>query len=148
MLYFAYGSNTNRLQMANRCPEAMFLGVATCHDYRLVERLFADIEPAPDCTLQGVLWDLTTDCVERLDRYEGLASHLYRRIWVHITLPDGHPERAMSYRMTQKSARSRQGVEFSEQYAAGCAYGYADAGLVVPALYLRRLTVAENTWEN
>ena len=43
-LYFAYGSNLNLTQMANRCPQAKQLGSAYLPNWRLVFRGVADIE--------------------------------------------------------------------------------------------------------
>ena len=34
-IYFAYGSNLNRTQMKQRCPNAQFLSVGFLKDYRL-----------------------------------------------------------------------------------------------------------------
>jgi len=35
-LYFAYGSNMDKDQMANRCPESNFAGTALLKDYRFI----------------------------------------------------------------------------------------------------------------
>ena len=43
-LYFAYGSNLNVLQMAQRCPDSVGISPAVLSDYKLVERSYADIE--------------------------------------------------------------------------------------------------------
>ena len=60
MLYMAYGMNTNRDAMANRCPKAKPLGGFYLPDTRLVFRGVADIVPDPDYICPVVLWRLRT----------------------------------------------------------------------------------------
>ena len=43
-LYFAYGSNMNPEQIRRRIPEARAVGRATLRGWKVVERLYADIE--------------------------------------------------------------------------------------------------------
>ena len=44
--YFAYGSNMNPDRIRERIPQARLVGKATIKGWRLVERLYADIERA------------------------------------------------------------------------------------------------------
>ena len=44
--YFAYGSNMDTARMLARCPGARLVGAATLPGFRLVERLYADVEPS------------------------------------------------------------------------------------------------------
>lgn len=60
MLYFAYGSNMNLAQMRRRCPGAHFCGRGVLHDYRLVERCFADIEEATGASVHGAVFEITS----------------------------------------------------------------------------------------
>lgn len=78
MLYFAYGMNTNAAQMAHRCPAAVSLGVAELPDYELVFRGCADIEPTLGSCMEGVLWDITDNCLAALDVLEGYPSFYTR----------------------------------------------------------------------
>ena len=85
--YFAYGSNMASSQMADRCPGAVCLGAARLPGYRLAfdawsnrrGGLVADVLPAPGRNVWGVLWQVTEDHAEALDRYEGVAGGQYRR---------------------------------------------------------------------
>ena len=77
-LYFSYGMNTNAAQMAHRCPNSISLGVAELPDYELVFRGCADIEPTPGSCMEGVLWDITDDCLAALDVLEGYPSFYTR----------------------------------------------------------------------
>ena len=84
MLYFAYGSNLNKRQMASRCPGAVPLGRFTLDDARLVFRGVADVAYEPGAKCLGGVWRITPACEVALDRYEGVARGLYRREIVEI----------------------------------------------------------------
>jgi len=83
MLYFAYGSNLNVSQMHFRCPKAISYGGGYLNDWRLVFRNVADIEPAEGELLPVGFWEITDDCLATLDRYEGVESGLYSRVYIN-----------------------------------------------------------------
>ena len=56
LLYFAYGSNQNKRRAARRIPGAVDLGVAVLPNYRLTERLYADIDFCEGAEVFGVLY--------------------------------------------------------------------------------------------
>ena len=97
MLYFAYGMNTNIDQMAHRCPNAISLGVAELPDYELVFRGCADIEPTLDSGMDGVLWDITDNCLAALDVLEGYPT-FYTRYSVDV-FHNGEWKSALVYKM-------------------------------------------------
>lgn len=105
MIYLAYGSNMNTLQMRYRCPRAKVLGTAMLENYRLVFRGnsrgcgVANIERRKGYKVPVVLWEITEDCEERLDIYEGFP-HLYikKRIIVDFK---GEQVNAMVYIMRE-----------------------------------------------
>ena len=76
ILYFAYGMNTNLTQMAQRCPAARCLGPAVLPDYRFRFAGCADVVPDANSSVDGVLWQLTEDCLAALDVLEGYP-HFY-----------------------------------------------------------------------
>ena len=78
-IYAAYGSNLNHGQMAVRCPKAKFVGTAKLLDHRLVFRGVADIEAFKGASVEVGLWDITKECLNALDRYEGYPSMYERR---------------------------------------------------------------------
>lgn len=80
MLYFAYGMNTNLLEMQWRCPDARSLGAAELIDHAFRFAVHADVVPCPGQRVDGVLWDITDRCLEALDALEGLG-HYYDRSW-------------------------------------------------------------------
>ena len=78
MYYAAYGMNTNRAAMAVRCPKAKPMGGFYLPSHRLVFRGVADFRKDQDCVMPVVLWEITFDCLQSLDRLEGYP-HLYDR---------------------------------------------------------------------
>ncbi len=103
--YFAYGSNMASSQMADRCPGAVSLGAARLPGYRLAfdawsnrrGGLVADVLPARDSEVWGVLWTVTKDHAEALDRYEGVARGQYRRENVLVESASGDEVEAFAY---------------------------------------------------
>ncbi len=77
-LYMAYGSNMNQEQMKNRCPYAVYKGLIKLPKWRLVFKGVADCIPDAKKSTPIALWEITNDCEERLDRYEGFPR-LYRK---------------------------------------------------------------------
>jgi gamma-glutamylcyclotransferase (GGCT)/AIG2-like uncharacterized protein YtfP len=80
-LYFAYGSNMVRDQMALRCPGAALLGTAMLaqHRFAIIRGGHGTVLPQPGSTIHGVLWRLARGDEKALDRYEEVAGGLYRR---------------------------------------------------------------------
>jgi cation transport regulator ChaC len=86
-LYFAYGSNMNADQMAERCPGGRALGAARLANWRLTFTRDSPkrgggvphIERAPGDEVWGVLWDLAESHIDALDVYEGIAIGAYTR---------------------------------------------------------------------
>ena len=78
-LYFAYGSNMNHEHMKHRCPKAKYIGKKTLPDYELVFRSVADVQESPGKTVEGALFEITKDCEEALDRYEGFPNLYIKR---------------------------------------------------------------------
>jgi gamma-glutamylcyclotransferase (GGCT)/AIG2-like uncharacterized protein YtfP len=79
MLYFAYGMNTNTQGMARRCPGAVAFGRARLLGHRFRFAGPADVQI--DCRdyVDGVLWDLTDNCLKALDMLEGYPSYYDRK---------------------------------------------------------------------
>ncbi len=103
--YFAYGSNLDAAQMRARCPSARLLGAAMLDGYRLgfagqsaawggggVATVVRDRE----AHVPGLLWALTDEDLDRLDRFEGHPV-AYERRRLLVTLPEGDRRRAHVY---------------------------------------------------
>jgi gamma-glutamylcyclotransferase (GGCT)/AIG2-like uncharacterized protein YtfP len=80
ILYFAYGMNTNLDSMASRCPKAKSLGYAILPDYRFRFAHHADVVPDTYNKVDGVLWELTEDCLRSLDMLEGYPFYYDRKL--------------------------------------------------------------------
>lgn len=87
-LYFAYGSNLNVKQMAQRSPEARPFSKLVLKDWKLVFRGVADIEPCAGASVQGGLWRITGADELALDRYEGVKGGLYGKHYFTVSYPD------------------------------------------------------------
>ena len=94
MYYYAYGTNTDIRAMTIRCPKAKVIGVATLRDYR---NSGLNIYPKENCSVEGILWEITDACLASLDVYEGYPT-LYIRNWITVETDDGEVE-ALVYRI-------------------------------------------------
>ena len=70
VIYFAYGSNMSQAQMESRCTGGQALGQAVLHDWRFLinTRTYATIEAEPGAVMHGVLWSLTQEHIDSLDK--------------------------------------------------------------------------------
>ena len=79
MKYLAYGMNTNKSQMAQRCPAAQSLGRAILYGHEFRFARHADIIENPDFVTCGVLWDITEECERSLDALEGYPDYYLKK---------------------------------------------------------------------
>jgi gamma-glutamylcyclotransferase (GGCT)/AIG2-like uncharacterized protein YtfP len=80
MKYFAYGMNTNKAQMAVRCPKAQSLGRAILPEHEFRFSVHADVIPDPEFNTEGVLWEITPECEKALDALEGYPTYYLKKI--------------------------------------------------------------------
>jgi gamma-glutamylcyclotransferase (GGCT)/AIG2-like uncharacterized protein YtfP len=128
MLYAAYGSNLNHDQMARRCPKAKFVGVGVLDKYRLVFRGVADIEHSKKGYVPVGLWEITGDCLMRLDAYEGYPN-MYGRETVDIRMDDKEVD-AIIYYMNSNGYASP-----TQSYFNAIKDGYEHCGIKLSKLY-------------
>ena len=127
MYYFAYASNLNRKQMQERCPESKPKFTATLHHYRLVfvgwSRQWrggvASIRPFRGEKVRGAIYEVSEECLRRLDRYEGSD---YRRLNVIVNNEDNEPVEAATYIRTQQAEETKP----SPEYLSIIQQGYKD----------------------
>ena len=143
-LYFAYGSNLNVPQMLSRCPGSVKVSPAVLHNYRLAERLYADIEPAAGEFVHGALYDISENDLASLDRYEGFPR-VYTRKEVLVTDSCGIYCKALVYIMTEETARSRARGKFPEDYRQVCSEGAKSWG--IPDGFSPQVQVPSTLWE-
>ncbi len=98
-LYFAYGSNMDLVQMRDRCPAGVTVGVAERPSYRFMinARGVATVVPDASSSVQGLLWNLTRKDERSLNRHEGVKRGIYRKVDVEVRLSDGTRTRAFIY---------------------------------------------------
>jgi gamma-glutamylcyclotransferase (GGCT)/AIG2-like uncharacterized protein YtfP len=132
-LYFAYGANLNMDGMGYRCPRAVPVRPFHLKDWRLAFSGVATIIPETGSRVHGALWEITTECEENLDLFEGFP-YLYTKI--HLT----HQEQEfMVYVMNDDPP----GLP-SSSYFDTIAQGYSDWNLPLDELHhARQLTLEE-----
>lgn len=136
-LYFAYGSNINLDQMAQRCPNAEPLGAVVLNGYELQFRGnsrgagVATIAPKRGAKVYGLLWNITEKCEASLDIYEGYPR-LYTKKQVSVWDKQGNKLSVMAYVMTEEY--SKNPTMPSYYYYEGIKEGFWQNGLPVAAL--------------
>ena len=129
LYYFAYGSNLNKKQMQERCPDSKPLFTATLPNYKLV---FVDwsrqwrggvisIELRRGERVRGAIYEISEQCLRRLDKFEGYPSN-YNRIKVTVFNVDDEPVEAITY---VKAGRFEE-AKPSKEYLAVIQQGYRD----------------------
>ena len=89
-LYFAYGSNMNQKQMNYRCPEAFPVAIGRLPRFKFLinsSGVASIIESELDDTL-GVIWQISQTNEKTLDRYEGVAKSIYKKIILTADVED------------------------------------------------------------
>ena len=122
--YLAYGSNMNKEQMFNRCPDAKVVGKSYLEDWELTMPSHANIEPAKGKKTPVLIWEISERDEKNLDRYEGYPNSYDKK---ELVISVGEKElSAMAYVMTVKRKSSKWKV--GEEYLAAIIQGYEDAG--------------------
>jgi len=99
LLYFAFASNMDAAQMAERCAGAECLGAATLLDHRFAigRRGYATVIPEKGASVHGVLWGLHPRHEAALDVYEGIRHGLYRKALLPVRTATGDAREALVY---------------------------------------------------
>lgn len=127
MIYFAYGSNLNKDEIAIRCPNAKCLGSSFLKGWQLVFRSYLTIEKKKGEEVPIGIWDVPDEDMKYLDRYEGYPQ-LYRKEKITIDGKEG-----IIYIMNENKIPYKWP---SEKYLDSCAQGYLDFMLSIS--YLRQ----------
>lgn len=117
MKYLAYGMNTNLEQMALRCPKAVSLGAAVLPDFRFEFKQFATVVPDTGNFTLGVVWEITEDCEQALDRLEGYPT-FYAKQLVTVFI-DGVTHTVMTYLMYPEESLSLPSNSYYDMVAQG-----------------------------
>ena len=132
MYYFAYGSNMNKKQMKERCPESQPKFVATLPNYTLVfwgwSRQWrggvATIKSSRGDKALGAIYEISERDLRLLDKYEGYPGN-YNRLKVNVFDEDGNPVEAITY----IKAGPLEETTPSSEYLAIMQQGYRDWGI-------------------
>ena len=130
MYYFAYGSNLNKTQMLERCPDSKAELIVTLPNYKLVfagwSRKWrggvATIKRLNGGKVPGALYQVSELCLQRLDRFE----EGYSRMKVTVFSEDGEALEAVTY---VKSGQLEE-TPPSKEYVSIIQQGYGDWGIV------------------
>ncbi len=148
--YFGYGSNMNRaIFEERRRMQPLATRCGWLADYRLRfnipigdgERAVANLECEPGARTYGVLYLLTSEDFDRLDRTEGVHLGIYRRAAIEAVADGGERIPAFTY----CSILTRAGRKPSARYL-GLLIDGARAHCL-PADYVRFLESHELAWD-
>ena len=104
MKYFAYGSNLNKKQMQERCPDSKPLFTAVLPNYKLIfvgwsrqwKGAVASIKASRGDRVRGAVYEISELCLQRLDKYEGFPQS-YERLKVILFGEDDEAIEAVTY---------------------------------------------------
>ena len=132
--YFAYGSNMDSSRMARMCPNARASGTGILFDYRFIinEQGLATVVPEAGKQVYGALWAVSDEDLLRLDEYEEVASGLYSRVPVKVTLRRGAVSTALVYVAANNKPGSPESQYLETIVAAATRHGF-------PEPYIREL---------
>jgi len=124
--YFAYASNLSKKQMQERCPESKPVFMATLPNYKLVfigwSRQWhggtASIKSFRGERVRGAVYDVTEECLRKLDKYEAG----YGRLNVTVFDEDSEPKQAVTYIRSGQLDEAQP----SKEYLAVIQQGYRD----------------------
>ena len=155
MKYFAYGSNLDQVQMAQRCPGARLIGPAQLANHRMC---FPRRSPVRGCAvasfeqhkggmLWGVLYELDDDDLKRLDEREGFdpvnpsAINRYCRVDVTVQLNAGGRIEAVAYVAVPEEDAGRPSAHYMKHIIDGAvAHSFPDEYIEI----LRTIAVIED----
>ncbi|MFA5315925.1 MAG: gamma-glutamylcyclotransferase family protein [Dehalococcoidales bacterium] len=124
MYYFAYGSNLEKEQMKERCPDSKPLFSAILPNYQLFfcgwSRQWrggkASIRKTTGTKVRGAVYEVSQNCLSRLDRLEGLDYH---RIAVIVFDEDGDAQEATTYMTKRPLEETKPGKDYLETILRG-----------------------------
>jgi len=133
LYYFAYGSNLNKRQMAERCPGSKPRFTAVLPNYKLIfsgwSRKWrggtATIKRSAQDKVLGAVYSVTDVDLARLDLFEDCPAS-YSRLKVTVYPDTGEPLEAITYIKAKQEEETKPSVE----YLSNIQLGYRDWGLI------------------
>lgn len=129
MYYFAYGTNLNKKQMLERCPDSKPMFIATLPNYKLIFAGWSrqwrggviSIKPFRGERVPGGIYEISDRDLRRLDKHEGYPDN-YNRLNITVFDEDGEPIEAVTYIKSQQSEETAP----SREYLSVIQQGYRD----------------------
>lgn len=129
-LYFAYGSNMDRVQLERRVGEVDYVGIGQLDDHKLVFNRkgsyrpggVASVMPALGQRVFGVIWRLTPEALRKLDIIEDPKAYVRDRkevvtaqgtsimCYVYLSIPEGETEPDVEYLAILIAAAEKAGL--------------------------------------
>jgi gamma-glutamylcyclotransferase (GGCT)/AIG2-like uncharacterized protein YtfP len=127
MYYFAYGSNLNRKQMLERCPDSKPVAIATLPNYKLVfvgwSRKWrggaANIKGFKGEKVLGAIYEISDRDLRRLDKHEGYPGNS-NRLNVIVFDENGGPIEAVTYISAGQAEETQPSPEYISVMRQGC----------------------------
>ena len=132
-------------QMAQRCPDAEIVGPVRLENYELRFRGsgFATVAPRKGSVVHGLVWKITPNCEQSLDRYEGYPRH-YTKETVTVKDAAGAEIPVMVYIMAEPYCR--QPALPSPYYYRVIQRGFEANGLPVESLQAAWSRTIDEVW--
>jgi gamma-glutamylcyclotransferase (GGCT)/AIG2-like uncharacterized protein YtfP len=126
MLYFAYGSNMERVLLKRLCPKAKFVTAAVLSDHELAffgnstmwGGGMATIREKPGHEVAGVVWEIDEAERKTLDGYEGFPD-LYLRQEIQVLTPSGKLIAAFAYIMENPGRETPPSKRYKQLLISG-----------------------------
>jgi len=143
-IYIAYGSNLNKWQMGQRCPNANEVGHTFLNGYSLAFRRGVAtiiVDRSDKCPVG--LWEVADKDFSSLDRAEGYRGNpgynSYNKHSMKIMLPSGKPGLGIIY--TINPVENNNIKPLKEGYIETVARGYEDFGF--DKMYLKKILIRD-----
>jgi gamma-glutamylcyclotransferase (GGCT)/AIG2-like uncharacterized protein YtfP len=126
MRYFAYGSNLNKKQMQERCPDSKPLFTAVLPNYKLIfvgwsrqwKGAVASIKASRGDRVRGAVYEISEQCLRKLDRFEGYPQN-YNRLKVIVFGEDDEAIEAITYIKAGQIEEGQPSKEYLEVIQQG-----------------------------
>jgi gamma-glutamylcyclotransferase len=133
MYYFAYASNMNRQQMAERCPEAKAKVVANLPNFKLIFTGYSRLRKGALATVRGskgdrvigAIYEISEAGLRKLDKHENYPVD-YKHMDVRVFTDGGETYDAVTF----IKARQEEEGQPSAEYRAVVQQGYRDWGII------------------
>ncbi len=127
MYYFAYASNLNRKQMAERCPEAKAKVVATLPNFKLIFTGYSRQRKGAVATIMGshgdkvigAVYEISEACLRKLDKHENYPVD-YKHLDVRVFTDGGETYDAVTFIKARQEEEGQPSAEYRAIILQGC----------------------------